>query len=108
MAHVKQVAPISVEFEGASSLVIQLKEGEIPAVEMETALVVVRRLCTLSVSENAMSIAVFIDLPSDGASSSFNLSPYGLGPSFFKETPPQMPHYFPINLHGAPLLFRSH
>lgn len=72
-------------------------------VEMETALVAVKCPCVLSVSDNAMFMAIFVDLPSNGASSSSNLSHYGLGPAFLKETPSQMPHYFPIDLNGAPL-----
>lgn len=105
MARVKQVTLISVESKGASSPAKQSKEGEIPIVETKTALIEVRRLCILNVSENTMSIAVFIDLPLDGASSSSNFFRYGLGPAFFKETPPQMSHYFPIDLHGTPMFY---
>lgn len=105
MTHVKQVIPIVIESEGASFPTNQQKEEEeeIPVVEMETALVAVKRLCILSVSDNAMSMAIFVDLHSDGASSNSNPYRYGLGPTFLKETPPQMPHYFLIAFHGAPL-----
>lgn len=99
MANVKQIAPITIKFEEASSPTDQPEEGETPVVEMETALVTVKRLCVVSVSDNAMSMVIFINLPSDGASSNSNLSRYSLGLIFLKETPPQMPHYFPIDLH---------
>lgn len=105
MACVKQVLPINIEFGEASSSIEQPEEWEILIIEIKTTLVAIKWLCILSVSDHAMSMEVFIDLPSKAASSSSNISRYGLGLAFLRETPLQMPYHFSIDLHGAPLFY---
>lgn len=54
---------MNVEYEEASSPTKQLEEWEILVVEMKTALVAIKRLCVLSVSDNNMSMVVLLIFP---------------------------------------------
>lgn len=87
MANMKQVTPNNIESGEASSPTKQLEEGGILIVETGTALVMVKQLCILSVSDHTISMEVFIELLSEAASLSSNISRYGLCPTFLKETP---------------------
>lgn len=105
MARVKQIVPIDVEFVEPSSPAEWREEGEILIIEIGTALLAVKKLCILSVANSAMSMAIHIELPSEAVSSSSKIPCYGLGLAFLKETPHQMPHYFLVDFHGAPLFY---
>lgn len=72
MARVKQITPIDIESMEPSSPTEQREEGDVPVVEIDTTLVVVKRLCILSVGNHAMSTTVLIEIPSEVASSSSN------------------------------------
>lgn len=85
MAQVKQIVPIDVESIKPSSPTKQMKEGEISTIEIDTALLAVRKLCILSVANRAMSLAILIELPSEATSSSSEIPRYGWVPLFLRK-----------------------
>lgn len=105
MARVKQVAPIDVESTDLSTSIEQKGEEQISVVKTNTTLLTTKRLCILGVADRLMSMFILIPVDSEAFSSSVIAPSYDLSLVFLKETPLEMPHYFPIDLHGAPLFY---
>lgn len=105
MTSVKQTSPIDVA--SADSSPSSNKKREILVVESDTSILVIGKLFTLSVADSAMSMSIVVEAPFEASSSSSSSYTFGLVPSFLKETPPQMPCYFLVDLHGIPLFYRE-